>query len=297
MTLASRVALLALLTVQPVLLAVTSPGAVRDSRDSVGLLVVAHGADSSWNARVEQVVREVDWTGPRAVAFLMGPAASTSGWNDAVAGLEAAGADRLVVVPLMVSSHGAHYRQVLHYAGLVDSLPTGLSGHRGSHAVRHPTVPVRVTAAVDDAPELGEIMLDRWRAAASGRVGGDLVIVAHGPGSDLDAARWVGSLEVALRPVHDALQGGRLWIGLLRDDAAPPVRARAVTAIRDTINALTHGGADSVMVMTVLVSSGLIDRVRVPADLAGTPMRYAPTVLAPHPALARWIARMAGAAH
>jgi hypothetical protein len=51
------------------------------------------------------------------------------------------------------------------------------------------------------------------------------------------------------------------------------------------------------MVMTVLVSSGLIDRVRVPADLAGTPMRYAPTVLAPHPALARWIARMAGAAH
>jgi hypothetical protein len=80
---------------------------------------------------------------------------------------------------------------------------------------------------------------------------------------------------------------------MLRDDAAPAERARAVTALRDTIAAVAARDGDSVLVMTVLISSGGINRVTVPRDLAGMPMRYAGVVLAPHPALARWIERVA----
>ena len=45
--------------------------------------------------------------------------------------------------------------------------------------------------------------------------------------------------------------------------------------------------------MPVLISTGRIDRVTIPKDLAGLPVRYAPMVLAPHAALAQWIERVA----
>ena len=99
---------------------------------------------------------------------------------------------------------------------------------------------------------------------------------------------------LANAPLRAALNDRPLRVGLLRDDAAPPERAKAVQAIRDTIAALSRRHGDSVLVMTVLISSGGIDRIKVPADLAGTPMRYAGVVLAPHAQVARWIERVAG---
>ncbi len=45
--------------------------------------------------------------------------------------------------------------------------------------------------------------------------------------------------------------------------------------------------------MTVLISQGAINRVVIPQDLAGMPVRYVGTALAPHPSLARWIERIA----
>jgi sirohydrochlorin ferrochelatase len=292
MPLAVTTTLLALLLLSP---PHSSPPHPVRAEASVGLLVVAHGADSGWNARVEQVVEAVEWEGPRAVAFLMGPEADVRGWSVALGELESAGISRLVVVPLMVSSSGGHYRQVLHYAGLVDSLPEALISHGDHGSVRHPTVPARVTAALDGARELGEVMLTRWRDLADADRASDLVLVAHGPSDDRDAVKWHAALDSALTPLGAELGQRQFRIGLLRDDAPASVRARAVEGIRDTIQELARRGGDSVVVMTVLISSGSIDRVRVPDDLAGMPMRYRPSVLSPHPALSRWIARVAAA--
>ena len=94
--------------------------------------------------------------------------------------------------------------------------------------------------------------------------------------------------------VERKLEGRALHVGLLRDDAPAPVRAAAIQSLRDTIATLARG--DTVTVMTVLVSSGTIDRVRIPSDLAGMPMKYVGVALAPHPALARWIERVAAQA-
>lgn len=263
-----------------------------DQERSTGLLIVAHGADSGWNAKVLESVAAARWDGPRATAFLMGPAAESAGWNRAVADLEEAGARSLVVVPLMVSSHGAHYRQVLHHAGLVDTLPTAL-GHHASGAVRRPRIPVRVTPAVDGALELGEVMRSRWAALPAADRSGPLLLLAHGPVGDEDAERWVATLSEALDPLVGARDGAPVEIALLRDDAPEQVRADAVAAFRRTISELADSHGDSVLVMTVLVSSGSIDRRRIPEDLAGMPVRYRPTVLAPHAALSDWISRIA----
>jgi sirohydrochlorin ferrochelatase len=259
-----------------------------------GLLVVAHGADSGWNARVRQTLAQVRWpAGPVALAFLMGPEATSSGWDSALAQLERGGATSLTVVPLFVSSHGGHYRQVEYYAGVRDSWDGAGSSH--DHAVRHPAMPVVVTPALDAAPEVGAALANAWAGLDSAVRRHPVIVIAHGPTSDAEAKRWVTNLSDAVVPaLRRAGLRAEVRIGLLRDDAPPPDRARAIQAIRDTVTRLAAAGSDSVVVLTALISSGGIDRVKIPRDLEGLPVLYVPTPLAPRPELARWIERIAG---
>jgi sirohydrochlorin ferrochelatase len=257
-----------------------------------GLLVTAHGAGPEWNARVRETVAQVTWTkGPVATAFLMGAEAQTAGWDSAVARLSRDGAREVIVVPFMVSSFGSHYRQIRFYAGELDELPSELAAHDHSTG-GSAGLPMGMTAALDDAPELGAVLLDRWRALEAVARGRPLILVAHGPTTDAEARRWVANLKGTASGIANE---GRIpvEIGLLRDDAPPPVRAAAIAKIHGQVRALLTSPADSVTVMPVLISTGRIDRVTIPNDLAGLPVRYAPMVLTPHAELARWIERVA----
>jgi hypothetical protein len=266
---------------------------VHPSIAPVGLLIVAHGASPAWNARVRELVAQVEWAdGPSAIAFLMGEEARTAGWDHGVDSLLARGARALVVVPLMVSSHGGHFRQLQAFAsGAADS-----SGH--AHAMRHhpPPVPTRVVGALDTAPELGLALAANWAALAARDRARPVVLVAHGPSTEAEAERWVANLgATAGRAFRERGHTGALEIGLLKDDAAPPVRAAAIAALRATIERLARASGDSVLVLPALISSGAIDQVKIPRDLEGLPVRYVPAVLAPRPELARWIERTAAA--
>jgi len=265
-------------------LAVGGPAAAQ-----TGLLVVAHGAGVEWNARVRETVALVQWPhGPVALAFLMGDEAATAGWDQAVDSVLAGGAKSIVVVPLMVSSHGGHFREVQDYATARDSL----SGRH--HDVRHrpPPVPTSVTPALDAATELGVVLQDRWKALDAADRARAVVLIAHGPSDERDVEPWMANLSAAAATLRDAGLRREVRVALLRDDAPPPVRAAAVAALRDTVRALAAHG-DSVLVLPILISSGSINRVTIPRDLEGLPVRYARTPLAPHPALARWIERSA----
>jgi sirohydrochlorin cobaltochelatase len=254
-----------------------------------GLLVVAHGASPTWNEGVKQVVAQVRWDGPVATAFLMGSEASTAGWGQGVAALVRAGAREIVVVPLMVSSHGGHYREIRYYAGEIPAWPAELAHHG---PVASPPVPMRVTSALDGAVELGEVLLDRWSALEVRDRSRPLLLLAHGPSTDEEAARWTNDLEASAAGIA-SLGKVPVAIGLLRDDAPAPVRAAAIAAIHAKVAELASAAGDSVAVLSVLISSGNIDAVTIPKDLSGLPVRYSPRALAPHPALARWIERVA----
>jgi len=255
---------------------------------STGLLVVAHGANSAWNLRVRETVAQVQWRGPVTVAFLMGEETESSGWDAGVRELARRGAEAIVAVPLMVSSHGAHYRQIRYLAGELPDWPADLSHQHGARI--EPPVPVRVTIALDGAPELGLVIRDRWQALSPLDRRRPLLLVAHGPSTDAEAALWVRDLELAARELGSDV---RVRIGLLRDDAPAPVRAAAIALIHETVGGLATAPGDSVAVIPVLVSSGSIDRVTIPKDLLGLPIRYTAISLAPHDALARWIERVA----
>jgi len=262
-----------------------------------GLLVVAHGADSSWNERVRQTVAQVRWdAGPMRLAFLMGVEAGTASFDRRAGELGANGAQRIVVVPLMVSSFGSHVADIERAAAhaAAPAMPLGATGHTMAMTTTV-AVPMRVTAALDSASELGEALTARWWELPARDRTRALVLVAHGPNDDADAARWVANITAASGVLAGLLPDRAIHVGLLRDDAPPEVRARAVAGIRDTITSLYGQRHDSVLVMTVLISSGSINSTVVPCDLAGMPMRYVGAALAPNAALARWIERVASA--
>ena len=256
-----------------------------------GLLVVSHGANAEWNGQVRETIAQVRWDGPVEAAFLMGPEAKSAGWNQAVAALVAGGARSIVVVPLMVSSHGSHYRQIQFYAGVIESLPAELAGHdHGEHEA--PPVPMSVTPALDASPEMLEALVERWRGLDDARRKAPLVLLGHGPQAPDDAARWFAAFQSGLDRLRAAGHSTDGRSALLRDDAAPEVRAAAIREMRDTVSALATRAGDSVTVMTVLVSQGGMQRVTIPLDLEGLPVRLAPVSLTPLPAIARWIERV-----
>jgi hypothetical protein len=267
------------------------------ARAQTGLLVVAHGANAAWNAQVRETVLQVHWPhGPVATAFLMGDEAESAGWDAAVRELERAGSRSIVVVPLMVSSHGSHYRQIRHYAGELPDLPPEIASHNHGTAGLA-TVPMRVTAALDDAPEVATALAERWAGAAradSRKL--PLVLLGHGPQSDEDLARWQEAFGAYARELTRSGYAGVIRAQFLRDDAAAPVRAAAIQLLRDTVITMAARAGDSVTVMTVLIATGPMTSARIPKDIAGLPVRYLPIGVTPHPAIAAWIRRVATAA-
>ena len=270
-------------------LLLVAPGAA--SAQKVGTVVVAHGGDSIWNARVREVAQQAKTGGPVEVSFLMGAGAQTARFQDAVARLEAAGVQQIVVVPMLVSSHSGHYDQIRWLAGDSVTLGETMMHHLHMAGIARPAtrVPMRVTAAMDASTEMARVIADRALALTRTPREQALFIVGHGPNSAEDYAAWMGNL----RPVADSVKA---WTGfrdvrvdLVRDDAPAPVRAEAVRRVRELIELQAMATSRDVIVVPVLVSKGSVSRDKVPNDIRGTRSVYSGEPLLPHPAMARWI--------
>jgi sirohydrochlorin ferrochelatase len=276
---------LALCTVPSHLTAQTAAAA------GVGTIIIAHGGGPEWNVQVEKVAALVKTGGPVEVSFLMGPGARASRFQDAASRLVAAGATRIVVVPMLMSSHSGHYEQIRYLAGEVDELSETMMHHLHMAGIERAdvSVPVHVTKAIDESPDVARILAERALALADDPATQALYIVGHGPNSAEDNAAWMANL----RPLADsvrAITGFRdVKVGLVRDDAPTAVRAEAVTSVREMIRMQHELTGRDVVVVPALISRGQVSQEKIPADLAGLPVSYSGDALLPHEGLARWI--------
>ena len=257
----------------------------------IGTIVIAHGAGPDWNAQVERIASLVDTDGPVEVSYLMGPAASTHRFQDAAAKLVAAGADAIAVVPVLVSSHSGHYEQIRYLAGDVDTLSETMMHHLHMAGIEPADVrvPVRLTPAIDDSPDVARVLAERALALTDRPAEHALFLIGHGPNSAEDNAAWMGNLR-AIADTVAAVTGFRdVKVGLVRDDAPAPVRAEAVKRVREIITLQHELTQRDVVVVPVLISTGRVSQEKIPADLAGLPVIYTGEALLPHEGLARWI--------
>lgn len=263
------------------------------SPDDLGILIVAHGGDSLWNDRVQRAAGAVRDRGAVQVSFLMGPAARTHRFQDQVAKLAAHGVDRIIVVPLLVSSHSGHYEQIRYLAGAPVQLDSAMMHHlhMGGLERARSAVPLMVTPAMDDSPEVAAIVAERARALSDDPASRALFIVAHGPNSAEDHAQWMRNLRIVADSVRSRVPFRDVRVEVVRDDAPPAVRAEAVAGVRDLIELQYAATGKPVLVVPLFVSQGSITRQNIPKDLAGLPILYLGEPLLPSEHLTRWIER------
>jgi len=263
---------------------------------SVGVLIVAHGADAEWNARVDSLAAEVRRggavRGPVAVSFLMGPAAEVRRFQNEIAALQRAGARRVVVVPMLVSSHSGHYDQIRYLVGELKQLDDEMQHHLQMSGIERVTnVPMVVTRALDDAPEMATVLAARAKTLSPAPAGRALFLFGHGPNSAEDYATWMSNLRTVADSVKTITGFASVAVELVRDDAPPEVRGEAVKRAREIIGLQRAATGHDVVVVPILVSSGDVSRRKLPADLAGTPIVYSGEPLLPDAQLARWVER------
>ena len=265
--------------------------------DSIGVVLVAHGANEGWNAKVDSLAIEVrrrgNIRGPVAVSYLMGPAAAKLRFQDVVASLVSQGAKRVIVVPVLVSSHSGHYEQIRYIANATDQIDDKMMHHLHMAGIDRYTGPARlsVTPALDNAPELAVTLAARAKEIVPATSGRALFLLGHGPNSAEDYAAWMQNL----RPVADSVKAltgfASVAIELVRDDAPAPVRAEAVTRARELIGLQKMATGQDVAVVPILVSSGGVSNEKLPADIAGLPVIYTGKPLLADRTLAPWVER------
>ncbi|HEX6639756.1 MAG TPA: CbiX/SirB N-terminal domain-containing protein [Thermoanaerobaculia bacterium] len=262
------------------------------SAQTVGTIVIAHGGSAEWNAPVLDIARQAQTGGPVEVALLMGEFAPQHRFQDAVARLIEQGAERIVAVPLLASSHSGHYDQIRYLAGELPALSESMMHHLEMAGIERPAteVPITVTHSIDASMEIATILSERALALANDASQQALYIVGHGPNSAEDHAEWMANL----RPVADSIAratGFRdVKIGLVRDDAPDAVRAEAVRSIREVIELQRELTGQPVVVVPVLISNGYVSQ-KLRRDLAGLDIAFDGNGLLPHAQLARWIER------
>jgi hypothetical protein len=101
---------------------VSAPGSSR-----VGVLVMAHGGSSEWDAAVETAVAPLAAELPTEIAFGM---ARRETLQEAVARLEGAGVDRIAVVRLFISGSSFLHR-TQYFLGLRDDPPSHMEEGAG----------------------------------------------------------------------------------------------------------------------------------------------------------------------
>lgn len=257
----------------------------------VGTILIAHGAGTEWNSQVETIAHTANTGGPLEVAYLMGDAAKSHRFQDVVKALVDSGVSEIVVVPLLVSSHSGHYEQIRYLAGETDSLSDMMMHHLHMSGIERPntSIPIHVSRALDDAPEMAHVLARRALALAATPRKQALFLVGHGPNSAEDNALWMRNLRVVADSVRASTHFRDVRVGLVRDDAPAEVRSEAVRGIRELIGLQHQLTGQPVVVVPVLISKGRVSREKFMADLAGLDVVYTGEPLLPSPELAKWI--------
>ena len=265
--------------------------AVAQQDGAVGTIILAHGGGPAWDAQVHRIAELAETGGPVAVSFLMGPGAAEHRFQEVAERLEQQGVSRIVVVPMLMSSHSGHYEQIRYLVGQTDELSDVMHHHLGMAGIERADVdvPVVLTRAIDDSPAAADVLAERALALAEEPAQQALFLMGHGPNSAEDNAEWMRNLRPVAERVRAKTGFRNVMVGLVRDDAPAPVRSEAVTDIRETIQLQHLATGREVVVVPVLISTGSVSREKFPADLEGLPVVYDGQALLPHPGLARWV--------
>lgn len=279
-------------------------GFVQKPAAGLGVLLMAHGGSAAWNDQVQLVGAEVNRTIPTEIALGMADRATLQRGVDA---LIRRGVTTIVGVPLFVSSHSSVIESTRYLLKLRQDAPADLAMFAGMAGMSHgaeghdmpspastgPTtpvvsaVPIVMAPALDAHPIVADILGDRAAAVSTDPAREALIIVAHGPNSDDDNARWLADMTELKARIAARAPYARITCVTLRDDAEPAVRDQATAELRRDAQSANEAGYRVIVVPLLLSYGGIENSVRQRLD--GIQHAFSGRALLPDPRIVSWV--------
>lgn len=225
--------------------------------EGFGVLVMAHGGGETWNGEVRDMLQPVDEDYPLEIAFGMADAVSL---QDAVGRLEDRGVERIGVVRLFVSGE-SWYERTREILGVDTGAPERpepahheMSDEGGGHGMSMEYWRIDTDAAfamsdegLAEAPEMGEVLVERARALSENPSSESVLILAHGPGDDAENRRWIDWIDARADTVREAIPFRDVRVETLREDW-PDAREAAQARIRGFVAAASEGEGRAIVI-------------------------------------------------
>ncbi|MFC4075902.1 sirohydrochlorin chelatase [Salinithrix halophila] len=235
-----------------------------------GVLLIAHGSGAEeWNWLVEEAALAVETEFPLKVGYL--ELVEGQLIPDGVRELEAMGVERILAVPLFVSSGSTHLEEIRYALGVE---------HRPRIKTALPQIWPRAEIlwcpAMDAHPCVRGIMADRVRALADSSLEETLLLAAHGSEKSGFREEWEKGLASLAEEMGQRFGFAAVDYAMLRTG---DLRLKA--------EALARRGR--LLVMPTFLSRGYFTETVLPRELEGIPHRYRGETYLPHPGVSRWV--------
>lgn len=280
--------------------------------EKVGILLLAHGGDESWNKEIHAAAAPVKKKYPLEVAFGMADPVTLQAGIDS---LERGGIEKIVVVPLFISSFSPIIRQNEFLLKKRDKLADkpmvmdhskghGHNPHHSHHSdTRNPEedsvklIPVNfkseiiLTQPLNDHPLVAEILLERILELSQQPANETVILVAHGPNDDDDNKHWIETMNSIAAQIENLHQENnkpfrQIVPVTIRDDADSLIYAQAKEQLRALVS--ESGSDGDVIVVPLLLARGGIEKGIV-ARLEGLKYKWSGKTLLPHPGITEFI--------
>jgi hypothetical protein len=251
-----------------------------DVSGETGVLILLHGfrerGDTNFKGRLE----------PYAGIFpmVMAPGMSMVMSQHIQLGIDdlvAAGADNIVVVPIVATEYNTMIRQWRYIFGLEDD-------------PAYATVPrIRTDANIvfakppGDDPFVAEVLVDYASELSTDPAREIVIIVAHGPSEDADNQAQLALMGNLANIVKEDGGYSAVYSATLQDDAPAEIREANVEKLR---NIVTSAGADgkTVIIVTNLMGTYTIQS-KLRKDLKGLDYKFNAKGLVQHDSFVEWI--------
>ena len=103
------------------------------------------------------------------------------------------------------------------------------------------------TQGLAEEPSMGAILTDRVQALSRDPQHEDILILAHGPGDDLENERWIALIQARADTIRDSLPVRRIEVATLREDW-PEKRKAAEQRIRQFVQRAQDEGGTAIVI-------------------------------------------------
>lgn len=250
--------------------------------EKTGVLVIAHGdRHDGWNQGVRQAIAPLQERYVLELAFLF-PVPSES-LQEGLDRLEARGVERILVIPLLISSYSEHFEELEYILGLRETVL-----HATDWGYKRVDVKgrIRLGRGIDSNPTVTKILERRARKLSVDPQHEVLVLIGHGPNGDDYNQHWIRHMSKMGKAIQQRLGFRETYALTLRDDAPAEIREAATRALRVAVEEESKDG--NVLVLPLLVSYGEL-QAGIKERLNGLTYLIADEGLVADPLITQWV--------